>query len=81
MDQRSLAVQFKELDVVVLREDIGILRAGSIGTVVAVATHPSLAYLVEFSDDQGREVAMPYLLDGQIVLAAVRHECESRKSD
>ena len=51
-----MTYQFEELDVVTVRAAHGPVHAGSKGTVLEVFRAPQLAYLVEFSDDQGREI-------------------------
>lgn len=62
----------KELDVVQTlvdvpaRDDEAAIARGSVGTVVAIATRPSLAYLVEFADEDGRTLAMPWMLPEQL---------------
>lgn len=48
------------------RDDDQAITKGSVGTVVAIATRPSLAYLVEFADEYGRTLAMPWMLPGQL---------------
>ncbi|NDO81142.1 DUF4926 domain-containing protein [Citrobacter sp. NCU1] len=57
-----------ELDVVVLGEDLpneGLVK-GTIGTIVMVFDTPTLGYLVEFCDEEGRTIAMPALLPTQL---------------
>lgn len=57
-----------ELDVVVLNEDLpdeGLMK-GAIGTIVMVFDTPTLGYLVEFCDEEGRTIAMPALLPAQL---------------
>jgi hypothetical protein len=44
------------------------LRCGQAGTVVDVCTRPNQAYEVEFSNGEGRTIAMPPLLPEQIAL-------------
>ncbi|EPN9327357.1 YrhA family protein [Cronobacter sakazakii] len=57
-----------ELDVVVLGEDLPDegLEKGTVGTIVMVFDTPTLGYLVEFCDKEGRTIAMPALLPAQI---------------
>ncbi len=52
-----------ELDVVILAEDLPDegLTKGMIGTIVMVFETPTLAYLVEFCDEEGRTIALPTL--------------------
>ncbi|MGU6971957.1 YrhA family protein [Salmonella enterica subsp. enterica serovar Oranienburg] len=57
-----------ELDVVVLGEDLpdeGLIK-GAVGTIVMVFDTPTLGYLVEFCDEEGRTIAMPALLPTQL---------------
>ena len=57
-----------ELDVVVLGEDLpneGLVK-GTVGTIVMVFDAPTLGYLVEFCDEEGRTIAMPALLPAQL---------------
>ncbi|HCM1930994.1 TPA: DUF4926 domain-containing protein [Salmonella enterica subsp. salamae serovar 51:c:-] len=57
-----------ELDVVVLGEDLpneGLVK-GTVGTIVMVFDTPTLGYLVEFCDEEGRTIAMPALLPAQL---------------
>lgn len=57
-----------ELDVVVLGEDLpdeGLVK-GIVGTIVMIFDTPTLGYLVEFCDEEGRTIAMPALLPAQI---------------
>ncbi|HII1670887.1 TPA: YrhA family protein [Salmonella enterica] len=57
-----------ELDVVVLGEDMpdeGLIK-GAVGTIVMVFDTPTLGYLVEFCDEEGRTIAMPALLPAQL---------------
>lgn len=57
-----------ELDVVVLGEDLpdeGLIK-GAVGTIVMVFDTPTLGYLVEFCDEEGRTIAMPALLPAQL---------------
>lgn len=57
-----------ELDVVVLDEDLpdeGLMK-GAVGTIVMVFDTPTLGYLVEFCDEEGRTIAMPALLPAQL---------------
>lgn len=57
-----------ELDVVVLGEDLpdeGLVK-GTVGTIVMVFDTPTLGYLVEFCDKEGRTIAMPALLPTQL---------------
>lgn len=57
-----------ELDVVVLGEDLpneGLVK-GAVGTIVMVFDTPTLGYLVEFCDEEGRTIAMPALLPAQL---------------
>lgn len=57
-----------ELDVVVLGEDLpdeGLVK-GTVGTIVMIFDTPTLGYLVEFCDEEGRTIAMPALLPAQI---------------
>lgn len=57
-----------ELDVVVLGEDLpneGLVK-GTVGTIVMVFDTPTLGYLVEFCDGEGRTIAMPALLPAQL---------------
>lgn len=57
-----------ELDVVVLGEDLpneGLVK-GAVGTIVMVFDTPTLGYLVEFCDKEGRTIAMPALLPAQL---------------
>lgn len=57
-----------ELEVVVLAEDLpgeGLTK-GMIGTIVVVFENPTLAYLVEFCDSEGRTIALPALLPSQV---------------
>lgn len=44
---------FKELDIVKLRKDYLIAKAGAIGTVLFCFSYPMMAYEVEFFDDTG----------------------------
>ncbi|EDI1748341.1 DUF4926 domain-containing protein [Salmonella enterica] len=57
-----------ELDVVVLGEDLPDegLAKGTVGTIVMVFDTPTLGYLVEFCDEEGRTLAMPALLPAQL---------------
>jgi len=57
-----------ELEVVVLAQDLPDegLTKGMIGTVVHVFEVPTLAYLVEFCDEEGRTIALPTLLPVQL---------------
>lgn len=57
-----------ELDVVILAEDLPKegLSKGMIGTIVMVFETPTLGYLVEFCDEEGRAIAMPTLLPAQL---------------
>lgn len=57
-----------ELDVVVLGEDLPNegLAKGAVGTIVMVFDTPTLGYLVEFCDEEGRTIAMPALLPAQL---------------
>uniref|UniRef100_UPI000CFBE70D YrhA family protein n=1 Tax=Cronobacter sakazakii TaxID=28141 RepID=UPI000CFBE70D len=57
-----------ELDIVVLGEDLPDegLEKGTVGTIVMVFDTPTLGYLVEFCDKEGRTIAMPALLPAQI---------------
>lgn len=57
-----------ELDVVVLTEDLPNegLTKGMVGTIIMIFQTPTLAYLVEFCDDEGRTIAMPALLPAQV---------------
>ncbi|EAN8505523.1 DUF4926 domain-containing protein [Salmonella enterica] len=57
-----------ELDVVVLGEDLpdeGLVKE-TVGTIVMVFDTPTLGYLVEFCDEEGRTIAMPVLLPAQL---------------
>lgn len=57
-----------ELDVVVLGEDLpneGLVK-GTVGTIVMVFDTPTLGYLVEFCDEEGKTIAMPALLPAQL---------------
>ena len=57
-----------ELDVVVLDEDLpdeGLVK-GAVGTIVMVFDTPTLGYLVEFCDEEGKTIAMPALLPAQL---------------
>ena len=57
-----------ELDVVVLCEDLpneGLVK-GTVGTIVMVFDTPTLGYLVEFCDEEGKTIAMPALLPAQL---------------
>lgn len=57
-----------ELDVVVLGEDLpneGLVK-GAVGTIVMIFDTPTLGYLVEFCDEEGRTIAMPALLPAQL---------------
>lgn len=57
-----------ELDVVVLGEDLpneGLVK-GAVGTIVMVFDTPTLGYLVECCDEEGRTIAMPALLPAQL---------------
>ncbi|EHI3750614.1 DUF4926 domain-containing protein [Salmonella enterica] len=57
-----------ELDVVVLGENLpneGLVK-GTVGTIVMVFDTPTLGYLVEFCDEEGRTIAMPALLPAQL---------------
>ncbi|UAN17869.1 YrhA family protein [Enterobacter asburiae] len=57
-----------ELDVVVLNVDLpneGLVK-GAVGTIVMVFDTPTLGYLVEFCDEEGRTTAMPALLPAQL---------------
>lgn len=57
-----------ELDVVVLGEDLpneGLVK-GAVGTIVMVFDTPTLGYLVEFCDEEGRTIAMPALFPAQL---------------
>lgn len=57
-----------ELDVVILGEDLpneGLVK-GTVGTIVMVFDTPTLGYLVEFCDEEGRTIAMPALLPAQL---------------
>ncbi len=57
-----------ELDVVVLSEDLpneGLVK-GAVGTIVMVFDTPTLGYLVEFCDEEGRTMAMPALQPAQL---------------
>lgn len=42
------------------------VRVGQVGTIVHIATGPSLAYLVEFINDEGETLAMPFMTPEQI---------------
>ena len=42
------------------------LTSGAIGTIVDIYSSPNVAYEVEFTDDEGRTVAMLALLPEQI---------------
>lgn len=57
-----------EFDVVILAEDLPEegLTKGMIGTIVVVFENPTLAYLVEFCDEEGRTIALPDLLPEQV---------------
>lgn len=57
-----------ELDVVVLAEDLPDegLTKGMTGTIVMIFSAPTLGYLVEFCDEEGRTIAMPALLPEQL---------------
>ncbi|MBU5923730.1 YrhA family protein [Enterobacter sichuanensis] len=57
-----------ELDVVVLGEDLPNegLAKGAVGTIVMIFDTPTLGYLVEFCDEEGRTIAMPALLPAQL---------------
>jgi hypothetical protein len=61
----------RELDVVALNVDLpdNGLRAGETGTVVHVFHRPHTAYEVEFTDRDGRTLAMVTLTADQIRLA------------
>ncbi len=56
------------LDVVELTVDLPEegLQAGAVGTVVHIFREPSLAYEVEFADNDGRTIAMLPLTSEQI---------------
>jgi hypothetical protein len=43
------------------------VKKGMIGTVVHIANKPNLAYMVEFCDNYGRPMAMPFLLPDEVV--------------
>jgi hypothetical protein len=66
---RELMMKRAELDVVVLAEDLPEegLTKGTIGTIVVVFENPTLAYLVEFCDEEGRTIALPALLPDQVI--------------
>lgn len=57
-----------ELDVVMLAEDLPNegLSKGMIGAIVMVFETPTLGYLVEFCDEEGRTIAMPVLKSTQL---------------
>lgn len=57
-----------ELDVVVLAEDLPDegLTKGMVGAIVMVFETPTLGYLVEFCDEEGRTISMPALLPAQL---------------
>ena len=64
---------FAEHDVVVAlvavpaqHDDEQDIRPGQIGAIVHIATQPDLAYLVEFVDEQGQTLAMPFMRAHQI---------------
>ncbi|EMD8240173.1 DUF4926 domain-containing protein [Salmonella enterica] len=61
-------MKIAELDVVVLDEDLPDegLAKGTVGTIVMVFDTPTLGYLVEFCDEEGRTIAMPALLPAQL---------------
>ena len=63
-------MEFELLDCVELLTDLPAegLRCGRVGAVVHVFTHPYQAYEVEFVDKDGKTVAMPLLLPGQVAL-------------
>jgi len=42
------------------------LKSGAVGTIVDIYNSPNVAYEVEFTDDEGRTVAMLALLPEQI---------------
>lgn len=66
--------QFKVGDVVTLimdAPDEG-LEAGQIGTVVFGFTEPTIAYEIEFTDEEGRTVAQLALLPSQISRSTVK---------
>ncbi|MEV0810464.1 DUF4926 domain-containing protein [Micromonospora sp. NPDC050200] len=42
------------------------IRAGAVGTIVHVFEQPNLAYEVEFSDDEGRTIAMTALTPDKV---------------
>lgn len=65
---RVLMMKRAEFDVVILAEDLPEegLAKGMIGTIVVVFENPTLAYLVEFCDEEGRTIALPDLLPEQI---------------
>lgn len=64
--------EYQELDVVTTLVDVpadgedAAVRAGDVGAIVHIATRPNLAYMVEFVDDDGVTLAMPFLLPEQI---------------
>lgn len=65
---------FNELDVVVALSDFqadGVI-SGQVGTIVHIFTHPSEAYLVEFSNENGETIAMVTAMPSQISLADMR---------
>lgn len=45
------------------------LKAGTVGTIVDIYQNPDIAYEVEFSDDEGRTVAMLALGAQQLAIA------------
>lgn len=61
--RRIQTMKRAELDVVILAEDLPDegLTKGMIGTIVMVFETPTLAYLVEFCDEEGRTIALPTL--------------------
>lgn len=65
---RALMMKRAEFDVVILAEDLPEegLAKGMIGTIVVVFENPTLAYLVEFCDEEGRTIALPDLLPEQV---------------
>lgn len=55
--------KFQELQCVTLRTDHGCAPAGTVGTIVHIFTRPSVAYLIEFCDDEGETTEMVTLND------------------
>lgn len=63
-------MEYSLFDVVVLNQDIQDkgLRAGAVGTIIDIYTHPAPAYEVEFCDDCGRTIALLALLPHRLRL-------------